>query len=90
MGLWRWIEKKFWLGEIIKDYGVIQEKKVGPACSKISAMLCQKNGELKFIIKESNTAFLAASVRYLEITSSNVHKFKDILQDAEREMQALQ
>jgi len=81
MGILKKIEGKF-VGRIIKDYGVIDEKNYGIGKFKYSILLTEKDNERRTVIKRTVAAVLAASVEYFIINMDNVQKFRDILDDA--------
>ena len=83
MGFFKKIEEKVFLGgKIIKDYGLIGSRKKGVANFKYSAFLIEKNGRRDFVLKETLTAFLSGSIRYIELNRDSAQKFKQALNDA--------
>ena len=83
MNIFQRLERALWLGEVVRDYGIISEQKVGGAFTKISVLLCQRNGERKIVLKTSAFAFLAASVKYEYLPVSVIPKLRGILDDIE-------
>ena len=61
MGVLRWLEAKCFLGEVVRDYGVIDETQVGIARTRVSVLLCRRGGEPSFVIKESALAWLGSA-----------------------------
>jgi hypothetical protein len=84
MNPFKWLEKAAFLGEVIKDYGIIEERRKGITRTRVSLLLCRKDGELALVVKESNFAFLAAGTRYLYIRKPQLAAFKEAVDDAYR------
>ena len=83
MNIFQRLERTLWLGEVVQDYGIISEQKMGGAFQKISLLLCRRKGEIQLVIKTSAFAFLAASVRYEYLPVSVIPKLRSILDDME-------
>ncbi len=79
MGIFKRAEEVLFTGKTIKDYGVIDEHRIG---IRHSVLLTERQNKKRIIIKESVTAFLGASVRYFEFDKMGVQKLKEILEDA--------
>ena len=75
-------DKKF-LGEVIKDYGIISEHKLGGDFQKTSLLLCKRQGKLQIVIKTAAFAYLAAGVKYEYIPASCASRLKEIMEDVE-------
>ena len=82
MNPFKWLEKKTFLGDVIHDYGVIEERHMGITRTRVSLLLCRKGGTLVLVIKESNVAFLGASTRYTYIHEPQMTAFKEAVDDA--------
>ncbi|MFQ5398238.1 MAG: hypothetical protein ACE5E7_01420 [Anaerolineae bacterium] len=70
------------MGEVLHDYGIIEERRMGITRTRVSLLLCRKNGELLLVIKESNVAILGASTRYTYIHQPQLTAFKEAIDDA--------
>lgn len=77
-------ESSIFLGKIIHDFGVIDERKESGATYKESILLCEKNGKKKLVLKQTATAILGASVNYHYISSENLLAFKSAIDEAVR------
>ena len=70
MGLFGWFERKVFLGEMVKDYGVLDEKSAGMGRVRTSVVLCRRKGQLKLAFRTTGTSFLSASVNYAMIDAT--------------------
>lgn len=52
MGLFNFLERKLVFGEVITDYGVIDEYTHGLQSVRISALLCRRKGTLRLVLHE--------------------------------------
>jgi hypothetical protein len=82
MSLFRKLEEKTWLGEVVHDYGVISESRRGITRTRISVLLCKHDGNPYLVIKESGFAVVAASVHYTYVPLDALGRFKDAVNDA--------
>ncbi len=82
MSPFKWLEKTAFLGDVVHDYGIIEERRAGITRTRVSLLLCRKGGELVLVIKESNVAFLGASTRYTYIHKPQITAFKEAVDDA--------
>lgn len=76
-------------GDLVHDYGIIEESQRVLTKTRVSLQLYNKNGEYSLVIKESNMAFLAANVRYTRISEANLKELKDVVDDAIYRVDAL-
>jgi hypothetical protein len=85
LGLFKWFERKVFLGDVIKDYGVLDEKYFGIGRLRTSVVLCRRRGQLRLAIRTSGVAPLGASVNYalIDATPIALAKLAKILQDAQ-------
>jgi len=86
MGLWKRIEQTLWTGKVLREYGPLSEGRIGPARRTVSALLAQRDGRDRFVVKASYIAFLSASVQYLDLDRGSALKLKAALDDALTEM----
>lgn len=77
------IVDRFFVGTVIKDFGVIKEKSFGVGKSSTSALLVEKKGELYFAIKESSRAILSASVRYISFDIETAKILGQMIKESE-------
>lgn len=73
--------EKLFLGEVIRDYGVLDERKSGITTFKVSILLCEKNGNRVLISKQSARALLGSSVSYHYIYEENLPALKQAVDD---------
>lgn len=90
MGLLRWLERKIFLGDVIKDYGVLDDKNVGIARLRTSVLLCRRNGKLNLVFRTAGTSPLSASVNYamIDATPDSLAKLAEVVNDAHAEVLA--
>ena len=53
MRVLRWLERKFFTGEVIRDYGNLGELTGFGSPGQISLMLCKRRGQLLLVLKTS-------------------------------------
>lgn len=82
--LFRWIEQKAFTGEVVKDYGVIEEWKHGLSRVRTSALLCRQKGQHRIVFRHSSRALFGASVSYTDLSATPevVGKLAEIIKDA--------
>ena len=73
---------KLFCGNIIKDYGVIEERQQGITNVKHSLLLTEKDGVRRIMIKEEMSAVLGWNLRYFEFDLGSAQKLRDGLTDA--------
>ena len=77
------LEAKTFLGEVIEDYGIVSEEKMGGAFQKTSLLLCKRRGKLQIVIRSSSFAYLSVAVKYEYIPASCASRLKAIMEDVE-------
>lgn len=82
MGWLRWLEAKLYLGEVLHDYGVIEERQYGIARSRISVLLCRRKGRTTLVIRQSVIAWMGFSVGYTELGREAILSLKRAVDDA--------
>jgi len=87
VGIFGWLERKVFLGEVIRDYGVLDEKSVGIGRLRTSVVLCRRKGQLKLAFRTTGTSPLSASVNYamIDAAPSALAKLAEVLLDAQAE-----
>lgn len=90
MGIFRWFERKLFLGEVIKDYGVLDEKSYGVGRLRTSVLLCRRKGTLKLVIRSTGTSPLSASVSYamVDATPESLSKLAEVVLDAQSNLES--
>jgi hypothetical protein len=88
MNAFRWLEQKIFLGDVVEDYGMIQDERLGGARLRTSVLLCRRGGRLQFVFRQVGTAMLGASVRYIkvDVTQETLKKLGDILLDGHKHL----
>ena len=82
MGLWGRIERTFWTGEVVKDYGVISDVRLSHAVRRrISVILAGKAGS-RVVIRVVYRRWFSATVQFVELDRDAVSKLRDTLDDA--------
>jgi hypothetical protein len=82
MGLWKKIEEKLWTGQVLKDYGIVSERRIGAATRKISVLLASKDGQRHFFIRVVHRTFLSANLSFVDLDREAALKLKMALDDA--------
>jgi len=80
MGLWNWIERRLWTGDVVKDYGPISDSRYGGLRRKISVMLAK--GGTRVILRVSYRRLVTASIQFVELDRDAASKLRDALDDA--------
>lgn len=85
MGLLGWLERKIFLGDVIKDYGVLDEKNYGIGRMRTSVVLCRRKGRLTLAFRTTGTSPLSANVSYamIEVTEPALARLAEVLGDAQ-------
>jgi hypothetical protein len=51
MGLLRWLERKLFTGEVLRDYGTLGQLTGVAAPGQISLLLCKRRGQLQLVLR---------------------------------------
>lgn len=88
MGLLKWFERKLFTGDVLQDYGTMQDERKGITRLRTSVLLCRKDGKLQLIFRQTATAPLGARVSYaaFDLTSQNLQLLENIVQDAKQKL----
>lgn len=78
----RGVEEKAFLGEIIHDFGIIEERRKSLVRTRVSFLLCRKKNDFCFTIKESNIAPFGFNINYIFIYRPQMARFKDAVDEA--------
>ena len=71
------------VGKVIQDFGIIEEKSLGLGRMRKSALLAKKSGKYRFVIKTSAFAFLGGSVNYTEFDMEDAYKIRECIDHSE-------
>jgi hypothetical protein len=84
LGLFRWLESKVFLGDVVKDYGVLDERRYGIGRMRTSVVLCRRKGKLRLVIRSTVITPLGGSVSYavIYVTEPALTKLAEVLRDA--------
>lgn len=84
MGLFGWLERKLFLGDVVKNYGVLGENRVGIGRVRTSVFLCRRWGQPKLVFRHSGVSPLSANVSYMavDVTPEVLEKLVDVARDA--------
>jgi hypothetical protein len=84
LSLLGWLERKVFVGDVIKDYGVLDDKHVGIGRLRTSVLLCRRKGQLRLVFRTTGTSPLSASVNYalIDATPDALAKLAVVLSDA--------
>ncbi len=74
---------RIFVGKVIKDFGILEEKSLVIGKIKKSMLLAQRRGKLKIAFKWSGYAPFAASVTYFELKAESIPKLRRFLTEAE-------
>ena len=74
---------RIFVGEVMQDFGIIEDESLGIGRMRKSALLVKKKGKIRFVIKTSAVAFLAASVNYTEFDLENAYKIRQSIDQSE-------
>jgi hypothetical protein len=88
MNPFRWLEQKVFLGEVVEDYGTIQDERIAGTRLRTSVLLCRRRGKPRLVFRLASTAWLAASVQYIrvEVTPETLRRLGEILMDVHKHL----
>lgn len=80
MGLFNWLERKMFLGEVVHNFGPLCEEAGGLVKTKTTASLCRQKGRTQLVFKQTNRALLSFSVSYvrLDMNTALLQKLREI------------
>ena len=64
MNIFKWFERKLFTGDVIQDYGDLQDERTAITRIRTSVLLCRRNGKLQLIFRNIGTAPLSANAQY--------------------------
>ena len=90
MSLFKWIERKLWTGDVLQDYGDLQDERIsGIGRLRTRVLLCRRKGKLKLVFRTTGTTPLSASVYYsmIDVTPASLGRLGEIVLDAKRKLE---
>ena len=76
--------ERAFVGKVIKDFGIIEQSSTGLTRATKSALLVERGGKPRFILKYSARALVAFSISYVELEIESAAKLKGFIEEAER------
>jgi hypothetical protein len=77
------IVDRIFVGNVIKDFGILNEQSLGLAKVKHSALLVEKHGRLFFVMKSSAWAIFGAGLSYQRFPLEDALKLREYLTESE-------
>jgi len=74
---------RIFIGKVIKDFGVLEEKSLVIGKIKKSLLLAERRGKLKIAFKWSGYAPFGASVSYFDLKIETIPKLRQFITEAE-------
>jgi hypothetical protein len=89
MNILKWFERKLFTGDVVQDYGDIQDERTGITRFRTSVLLCRRNGKLQLVFRNVGTAPLGASAQYskIDVTPKTLQRLGEIVLDAKAQME---
>jgi hypothetical protein len=78
---------RIFIGKVVKDFGILDEKSLGLGKIKHSAFLVEKYGRLYFVIKTSAWALFGGSVSYDTFLLDDALKIRDFVNESQQILQ---
>ena len=75
---------RIFVGQVIKDFGPIEEKNLGLGKITTSALLVEKAGKLNFVLKNSGWFLVSGSFRYEIFTLEEASKLRECINESEQ------
>ena len=79
----RFFERIF-MGEVIKDFGVLEERSLLIGKIKKSLLLVKRRGKIKIAFKYSGVSLFGGSVNYFDFSADSLPKLRQYLDEAQR------
>ena len=73
---------RIFMGKVIKDFGILEEKSFIIGKLKKSVLLVERRGKLKIAFKWSGCAFFGATVSYFDLSVESLPKLRQFLDEA--------
>jgi len=72
---------RIFMGRVVKDFGVLEEKSFIVGRMKKSLLLVERRGKLKIVFKWSGVALFGASVNYFDLKADSLPKLRQCLDE---------
>ncbi len=84
MSIFKWVEKKLFTGETLKDFGDIQDVRKGIARIRTSVSLCKRKGKIQLVFRNLGTSPFGFNSMYahVDITPESIGKLEEIIAEA--------
>lgn len=70
MGLLAWLERKVFLGDVVKDFGVLDEKRYAIGRIATSLLLCRRKGQLTLVFRTAGRSPMSVMIHYAYIDAT--------------------
>jgi hypothetical protein len=89
MSILKWFERKLFTGDVLQDYGDIQDGRTGVVRIRTRVLLCRRRGKLKLVFRNISTAPFGASAYYsmIDVTPAALGRLGEIVLDAKRKLE---
>ena len=77
-----WLDRIF-LGEVVQDLGVIEEKGFGIGSTKTKALVARRRGRLRFVLRRSTASVLGGGVLYFDIGVDSLARLRQTVEEAQ-------
>ena len=74
---------RIFVGKVIKDFGIFEEKSLIIGKIKKSMLLAERRGKLKIVFKWSGYALFGASVTYFDLKTETIPQLRQFIIEAE-------
>jgi len=91
MGLLKWFERKLFTGDVLEDYGDIQDDRKGMVRVRTRVLLCRRKGRVKLVFGQAGTSPFGGSAYYsiIDVTPETLGRLEKIIFDAKRQISRL-
>jgi len=86
MNLWKRIEAAVWTGRILREYPLAEDLYRAGVKRRVTALLTERDGKHRFMIRASFKAWFSASVQYVEFDRDAAQRLHAALGAALAEM----
>ena len=89
MSILKWFERMLFTGDVIQDYGDLQDERTGITRIRTSVLLCRRKCKLQLVFRNVITAPFGASAQYsrIDVTPKTLERLGEIVLDAKRKME---
>lgn len=86
MSILKWFERKLFTGDVLQDYGEIQDTRKGLTRLRTSVLICRKDNKLQLVFRHTATAPFGAKVQYstMDLTPQTIQVLQNIVNDAKK------